>query len=129
MRLLLDTHIVLAIVGRWIGELPSAYRSLPTIQAELHVSVATIWEVAIKVRLGKLDVGMTLRDFLEACGANGMTTLHIATDHVIAELNPDLPIRDPFDRLLLAQSQVAGLKLVTLDRALQSHPMVWQPTA
>jgi PIN domain nuclease of toxin-antitoxin system len=51
----------------------------------------------------------------------------IEAAHVLAELQPEPDTRDPFDRLLLAQCQMEGLRLVTTDRKLAVHPLAWRP--
>ena len=54
---------------------------------------------------------------------NGRPVFGLVPHHVLAAVEPEALTRDPFDRILLAQCQVAGLRLVTIDRALVSHPM------
>jgi PIN domain nuclease of toxin-antitoxin system len=95
--------------------------------AELCSSVASLWEIAIKVRLGKLPLRHPLKVLPELLDSLSMQTLTIETRHVLAELYPEPDTRDPFDRLLLAQCSVEKLLLVTQDRALVSHPLAWRP--
>jgi len=90
------------------------------------VSVASFWEIAIKTRLGKLDVGMPPTNFVGYLEAIGIAVLPITRDHVLADVDPEPGTRDPFDRLLLAQCQMEGLRLVTLDRVLAAHPLAWK---
>ena len=87
------------------------------------VSVASLWETAIKARLGKLDPGMPLEDMAQSLQKIGLDLLQIDVSHVITAAKPEPDTRDPFDRLLLAQCQVEGLQLVTIDRALADHPL------
>ena len=56
----------------------------------------------------------------------GLSMLAIDARHVLAEVDPEPGTRDPFDRLLLAQCAMENLRLVTLDRALLGHPLVWR---
>lgn len=127
MNVLIDTHIVIGLVGR---DLPGTHPKIATLlvdQATIgFVSVASFWEIAIKTRLGKLSLGLPLDDLAGFLGATGLTILPIEFAHVVATLDPLPATSDPFDRLLLAQCQVEGLKLVTLDRALVSHPLAWR---
>jgi PIN domain nuclease of toxin-antitoxin system len=90
------------------------------------VSVASLWEIAIKTRVGKLTADIALADLPAYLAGLGYSLLAIDEHHALAELAADPPIRDPFDRLLLAQCQVEGLKLVTTDRALFGHPLAWR---
>jgi PIN domain nuclease of toxin-antitoxin system len=56
----------------------------------------------------------------------GLVMLVINPEHVLATVEPEPATRDPFDRLLLGQCQVENMRLVTLDRALSSHPLAWR---
>jgi PIN domain nuclease of toxin-antitoxin system len=87
------------------------------------VSAASLWETAIKTRLGKLDPGMPLSDIAGYLEAVGLSILAVEARHALATADPEPPTRDPFDRLLLAQCQVEGLRLATIDRALLDHPL------
>ncbi len=128
MRLLLDTHVLLAQLETGSVVLPTVMQdAVVADEAELFVSTASLWEVVIKVRSGKLAIGMTLEQLPEACEAAAFAILSITPRHVLADVSPEPATRDPFDRLLLAQASVEGLQLVTLERALESHPLAWQP--
>jgi PIN domain nuclease of toxin-antitoxin system len=87
------------------------------------VSVASLWETAIKARLGKLDPGMPLQDIVGYLEAVGLSILPVEARHVVTATDPEPETRDPFDRLLLAQCQVESLRLATVDRALVAHPL------
>lgn len=129
MKLLPDTHVFLALLDLGSTRLPTGFDAVlddPSIQ--LHVSVASLWEIAIKVRSKKLDIGMGLDALTDASHAAGVAIFSIEYRHVLAEATPPPATRDPFDRLLLAQASVEGMRLVTLDRALAAHPLAWAPT-
>lgn len=127
MRLLLHTNILLALP-------PSLSLTLaPRIADTIHspdntcfASVASLWEVAIKRRVGRLEIASSSADFADYFAAAGIDLLPISREQVLAELDEQANTRDPFDRLLLAICQVEGLRLVTLDRALAAHPLAWQ---
>jgi PIN domain nuclease of toxin-antitoxin system len=127
VRLLLDTHILLSLLDEGDVDLPPELATvLRDDKAALFVSVASLWEIAIKSRSGKLSLIIELVQIQKACGALGVTLLTIQADHVLTDVEPQPPTRDPFDRLLLAQAQFEGLRLVTLDRALFDHPLAWR---
>ena len=113
MRLLLDTHVVLWSV---LGDpaLPARFREmLQDPDAEVFVSAASVWEVAIKRALGKLPVPHTVFDrAVEA----GCTALPVTWAHARAVEALPFHHHDPFDRLLIAQARVEGLTLVSADR-------------
>jgi PIN domain nuclease of toxin-antitoxin system len=112
MRLLLDTHAFLW----WDAHdtrLPDAHRmAIESALNEVFVSAATVWEIAIKRSAGKLIFRMSVAKAIEQ---HRFTPLPITVDH--AENSGNLPQlhRDPFDRLLVAQAQLEGLILVTVD--------------
>ena len=104
MKILLDTHILLALLK---GNLDSRYPAISEIMrgpaAQTFVSVASFWEIAIKTRLGKLDPGMPLERIAGFCDISRLDILQINVTHAITAASPVPRTRDPFDRLLLAQ--------------------------
>jgi PIN domain nuclease of toxin-antitoxin system len=124
MRLLLDTHIFLALVERSVANLPAVVAAaLSDPDGEHFLSAASLWEIAIKSRLGKLKLGTRLEALPELLDTLGVEIVAINEHHALAAVEPEPLTRDPFDRMLLAQCQVEGLRLVTMDRALVSHPL------
>ena len=117
MRLLLDTHLVL-----WwqagSSKLPSESISLVEQADVVFVSKATLWEVAIKVSIGKLK--LDLEKFCYNVDKTGFQWLDIKKTHLItvASLPTSDAHKDPFDRLLIAQSQSEPLLLLTADQQL-----------
>ncbi len=128
MRLLLDTHALLW----WQTDDPqlsaSARAAIIDETNEVFVSAATAWEIATKVRLGKLP---GLEDAASRFGAlvdaDGFRPLSISQDHALRAGSYDVPHRDPFDRVLAAQSELERLVLVTRDPdfALFSTSTLW----
>jgi len=94
---------------------------------EHHLSVASLWEIAIKSRLGKLRLRPSLNALPELLDSLGIAIVSINGHHALAAVEPEPKTRDPFDRMLLAQCQIEGLRLVTMDRALVSHPAAAKP--
>jgi|SRR6185295_4595982 len=124
MGLLLDTNIVIELIeNRLDDELRGRLLAAST---GLHVSVASLWEIAIKVRLGKLPLIAPLQSLPELIQSVGLSLLAIKPSHVLTVATPEPATRDPFDRLLLAQCMIEDFQLVTLDRVLASHPLAWE---
>ena len=122
MRVLLDTHVALGLLRRSLAaQHPDLTRCLTDASTVAFVSVGSLWEIAIRTRLGKLDPGMPLQDIAGYLEALGLAILPIETSHVIVAADPEPQTRDPFDRLLLDQCQVEHLKLATVDRVLARH--------
>jgi len=128
MKYLLDTHLLLWAAGSDDGGLSTdglsaAARSLMGDPANaLYFSPASIWEVAIKNRLGredfKADPHLLRRGLLD----NGYVETPITSEHAVAvSVLPDLH-KDPFDRMLVAQANVDGITLLTSDDRLAQYP-------
>ncbi|QHD07557.1 type II toxin-antitoxin system VapC family toxin [Pseudomonas sp. R76] len=112
MRVVLDTHILLWAL-RDDPRLSSKARKLMENAAEIYVSAATFWEMAIKVGLGKLDVD--LDEIREYCLESGFVELPITSEHAIAVKDLELHHKDPFDRLIVATAISEPMKLLTAD--------------
>lgn len=118
MRLLLDTHVLLWAVlddPRLPARLCAA---LADPAAEVAVSAATVWEVAIKTALGKLEVPEALWATVRAAGVRPLAVTW-AHAEAVASLPPHHG--DPFDRLLVAQARAEGMTLVSLDRQIARY--------
>lgn len=127
MRLLLDSNIVIAATRCELPTLGAAINFAITAPSnELFVSAASLWEIAIKTRLGKLDPLLALSDFPEYFTQSKFYLLSVTPKHALADLTDAPATRDPFDRLLLAQCQVENMRLVTVDRSLTGHPLAWR---
>jgi PIN domain nuclease of toxin-antitoxin system len=85
---------------------------------DAQVSIASVWEVAIKTSIGKLRAP---EDFADAAVAEGLALLPIEVEHIRAVRDLPFHHRDPFDRMLVAQALVEGLALVTRDRQLAAY--------
>lgn len=109
---LLDTHILL-----WAWHRPQflskRVASILSSDAALHVSLATFWEIAIKVSSGKLD---TIPDPIAGALETNCRVLDIRADHIRRVEVLPLHHRDPFDRMLIAQAAVEDLVILTADR-------------
>ena len=123
MRILLDTHIVL-----WV--LAGSQRIEPirdvilSDESEVHISVASWWELAIKIGLGKIAVD--LPEIRSAAADSGFVELPVKGEHTEALLALPPYHKDPFDRLLLAQATFEPMRLITADSKLgQYSELVW----
>ena len=117
MRALLDTHAFLWWIVGDERLSDSASRAIADRRNEIFVSAASIWEIAIKGRLGRLSIPGDPGAFIGGqIVENSFRGLPIVAGHALRVW--DLPDhhQDPFDRLLVAQAQVEGLTLVSRDR-------------
>lgn len=122
MRLLLDTHLLLWAAGS-PERLPHNARALLEDQQNLPVfSSASLWEVAVKHSLGRRDFRVDARVLRRGLLDNGYEELPITSEHAVA-LDGLPPIhKDPFDRMLIVQSIVEGITLLTTDWLITQYP-------
>jgi PIN domain nuclease of toxin-antitoxin system len=121
VRLLLDTHILLW----WIDDDPrmsDRARALISHADTVMLSVASVWEIAIKAGLGQLEVPPDLARYLrQQLARNEFELLPVLCEHAVAVRDLPLHHRDPFDRLLIAQSRVERLNLVSQDARMKAY--------
>ena len=122
MKLLLDTHLLLWAAGQ-PEQLPAAARALlEDPQHELLFSSASLWEIAIKRGLGREDFKVDPRLLRRALLDNGYSELPITSEHAVAVDGLPAIHKDPFDRILVAQSTVEGVALLTADPMVARYP-------
>ena len=115
-RVLLDTHALIWAVAEPARLSDRARRVLEDHATDLLVSAASIWELATKHRLGKLADGEYVLNVLPECmTAAGMTELPVSIAHARLAGGLDWDHRDPFDRMLAAQSLIESAPVVTRD--------------
>ena len=121
MKLLLDTHLLLWAAGAPKKLGLKARRLIADTDNELIFSAASIWEVAIKRALGRADFQVDTRLFRRGLIDNGYVELPVFSAHAVAvEALPPIH-KDPFDRLLVAQSLVEGIVLLTTDATVAEY--------
>jgi PIN domain nuclease of toxin-antitoxin system len=118
MRLLLDTHIFLWAVAGSPSLKPAARRLIESAE-QVYVSAASIWEIAIKARLGKLSADPD--ELLAAIDASGFTELPVLARHAMGVARLPLHHNDAFDRLLIAQAMAEPLRLLAADATLSPY--------
>lgn len=128
MRVLLDTHVFL-----WWNENSTelskkAQRILSDPVNTLVLSVASAWEIAIKKQSGKLRLPVDAAEYVRTRTAHyGMEILPIHLPHALALETLPLLHRDPFDRVLIAQSQIENVPIVTADPVIRAYAVdsIW----
>jgi len=124
LRLLLDTHVALwAVIGH--PKLSAKARELIlSDDAEVYVSVVSIWEVGIKRALNRGDADdmpLSASAFETHCRVAEYEFLPVTSEHALAASDLPLLHRDPFDRMLVAQAQSEPMRLLTVDRAMAAY--------
>ncbi|HSY01547.1 MAG TPA: type II toxin-antitoxin system VapC family toxin [Acidobacteriaceae bacterium] len=128
MRALLDTHALLW----WLSDDPAltktARRTIAETKNTLYVSAASAWEIATKVRLGKLPTAADLvADFSAQMEREGFHLLAVSAEHGIRGGLLPGPHKDPFDRMLIAQAHAENLPIISNDTAFDAYGVrrVW----
>jgi len=128
VRFLLDTHTFLW----WITDDPHlserARQVISDPENDIFLSAASGWEMAIKTQLGKLQLPDHFEQFIaEQLFRNNITSLPVMMSHALHVQSLPLHHRDPFDRLLIAQSQLEKMSIITTDSAFADYDVeiVW----
>ena len=122
MKLLLDTHIFIWWVDQPEKLSLAALSALEDEANELLLSVASVWEMQIKIQLGKLKLSLPLKELINnQQETNDLTVSPVALTHVLALDALPFHHKDPFDRLLIAQGILEGLTVVTADSQFSAY--------
>ncbi len=122
MRLLLDSHALLWFALDDPQLSPTARAAILEPANEVVISPASLWELAIKVSIGKLSVAQPFEQFAAACEQRfPLLAINAAHTAQVATLPFHTGHRDPFDRLMIAQAMVDRLNVVSRDAALDSY--------
>ncbi|WP_457629816.1 type II toxin-antitoxin system VapC family toxin [Oceanithermus sp.] len=127
-RLLLDTHAFLW----WIADdprlSPAARKAIADGANEVYLSAVSVWEMVIKMDLGRLEFPEDTKSFLaQQLQQNAFRPLAMTLPHALGVRRLPLLHKDPFDRLLVAQARHEGLELVSGDAAVRRYPVevIW----
>lgn len=129
MKVLIDTQSII-----WFAEnnpqlSRKACAAIENMDNQCLVSMASFWEMSIKMNLGKLSInGLSLLEFMNEVSAANFSFLDIRREHIIE--NTKLPFyhRDPFDRLIIAQALVENLAIISSDEIFDLYPItrIWK---
>ncbi|WP_461246330.1 type II toxin-antitoxin system VapC family toxin [Treponema sp. R6D11] len=127
MDYLLDTHAIL-----WFfngdDKLPDKAKSIIEVPQHIkYVSMASVWEVGIKVSIGKLEFPENTKGFIYQIKKHGFVLLPISENYIIESETLPLIHRDPFDRLLVATAMSEQMTLISADKNIAQYnvPLVW----
>jgi len=121
MKLLLDTHTFIWFVEN-DKQLPiKSKRLIENSENEIFLSIASLWEIAIKLQLKKLELSVSLEKVMELAALNGFIFLPILPEHIIALTKLEFFHRDPFDRIIIAQSINEQQTIITKDKVFDDY--------
>ncbi len=128
MAALLDTNIFLWFITGDERLSPNVREFISDSDNDLFLSVASLWEIAIKVSIGKLELVRPFNQlFPEQLDENSIDLLPIKLVHLSALLELPLHHRDPFDRLIIAQGIKENIPIISGDKIFQQYPVevIW----
>ncbi|WP_419803732.1 type II toxin-antitoxin system VapC family toxin [Terriglobus sp.] len=123
MRILADTHVLVWLAQGDARLSPAGRSLLDSLNSEVYFSLESLREIAIKSSLKRPDFYVDMRELYAELRRSGWKELPISVAHILALAELPNIHRDPFDRMLVAQSRVEGLTLLTADSTLQRYPV------
>lgn len=126
MVLLLDTHVLLWALDKPDRLPEEVLRYIETPDNEVYFSAVSIWEIAIKTSLGRVNFPYSPEQIAQAAQETGFIELPVTSEHAAKITGLPLYHHDPFDRLLIAQTLLMPARLLTADSALTPYSeLVW----
>ncbi|WP_019500784.1 type II toxin-antitoxin system VapC family toxin [Pseudanabaena sp. PCC 6802] len=124
MKLLLDTHTFLWFIEGNLKLSEEARILIENPKSERFLSIASLWEMSVKTSIGKLELGMTFTDLVkrEVYG-NAIDVLEILPEHLDELAKLPFYHKDPFDRLIIAQSIAENISVITKDIIFENYPI------
>jgi len=116
MQFLLDTHTFIWFINGDSSLPKKIVDEIKKINNQCYISIASIWEIAIKSKLNKLSLGADFGKILDFLDQNQIEILPISFDHIMKLNELDFHHRDPFDRILIAQGISENLTILTKDQ-------------
>jgi PIN domain nuclease of toxin-antitoxin system len=125
MKYLLDTHTVIWHFDDSVKLSQKAIEITDNPESRLYICSVSLWEIAIKINLGKLNLNFTFDKLLTAVKESDVDILQIEDEHL--RKLPELPYihKDPFDRLIMATALAEDLTIVTIDENIQKYDIPW----
>jgi len=122
MKLILDTHIIIRLVNGDTSIDPAIVRLIDDQSNQKYVSAVSLWEIAIKVSIGKLKMGGTISQIEKLLSNNGISLIDIKSSHLEQLITLPFIHKDPFDRLIITQAIVEKLQITTDDQFIVKYP-------
>ncbi|MCL1998915.1 MAG: type II toxin-antitoxin system VapC family toxin [Turicibacter sp.] len=125
MKYLLDTHVALWYLEQSPRLSKNIEQTIDDAENDIFVCAISLWEVAIKVNLGKLDLRLTLAELFELVEIRNFRIIPIEYKHMLTLLNLPYHHKDPFDRLIIATALAEQLTIISADKNIQRYDVPW----
>lgn len=121
MSYILDTHTLLWFIENDTKLSSSAKSIIETFPKTIYVSVVSLWEIAIKVNIGKLKISASVDTLIKFLAEQDISVLPISNNHLSAYINLPLHHRDPFDRMIIVQAIASKLTVLGTDETFDQY--------
>jgi PIN domain nuclease of toxin-antitoxin system len=121
MNLLLDTHTIIWFCANSINLSESSKNLISNAKNNIHVSIVSLWEMAIKLKINKLNLDISLESFVQELKLRRFIFLPIKIEHILNVSKLDLYHKDPFDRLLISQAIVENMDIISKDEQFDDY--------
>lgn len=112
---LLDTHAILWFLSGDKRIPPKSRKVISNPNNRCFISMASLWEMAIKIKIGKLHLLVDLKEFVLHLKKNNIEILPFAFEHILETMGPKDHHRDPFDRIILTQAKFENMTIISKD--------------
>lgn len=124
MNLLLDTHVFLWFIEGSTNLSDLARSLIENEQTQKFLSIVSLWEISIKIGIGKLDIGMIFIELVEKeILSNGILLLEIKIEHLDEFAKLPFHHKDPFDRLIVSQAIIEPIIVISKDQNFINYPI------
>jgi PIN domain nuclease of toxin-antitoxin system len=125
MKYLIDTHVIIWLAIN-ASEIPQGIKELiERPENDIYICSASLWEIAIKMNLGKLDLKLPLDRLLNDIKTYGFNVLQLEDKYLCNLLKLPYIHKDPFDRLIISTALAEGLTVITIDENIQKYDVPW----
>ncbi|WP_316796423.1 type II toxin-antitoxin system VapC family toxin [Pedobacter agri] len=122
MRYLIDTHIFISLINKDDTFINKSIVSIEDKNNDIFISIASIWEIIIKLSIGKLMVTRNIQEMYDLIQQFDISVLNIQKQHFDTYLTLPFIHRDPFDRIIISQAIADDLTLITDDQYIRNYP-------
>ena len=126
MNYLLDTHTILWFFDGSEQLSKNAFEKIKNRNNQKNISIVSIWEVAIKMNIGKLQFESGFAGFQDLIDRSGINVLPIKKEHITGIFKLPMVHRDPFDRLIISTAVSENITLLTRDENIQKYDVLWE---
>ncbi len=127
MNILIDTHALIWFLNGDNSLSIIAKRNIESKNNKKYISIASLWEIAIKFNLGKFNYSSGLNSFFDLAFSNGFKILPINIVHILQLTKIENIHKDPFDRIIIAQAMIENMKICTIDSKIVNYnvEIIW----